>query len=54
MKSDGMAQRTYQCNSINPVALAKQAGLMHNAAADGLNLAEQAAFMMDVDSSSYT
>jgi len=48
-----MAQETYQCNSINPMALAKQAGLMRNAAADGLSLAEQAAFMMDVESSSY-
>jgi hypothetical protein len=45
--------RTYQCNSINPMALAKQAGLMRNAAADDLSLAEQAAFMMDVESPSY-
>ena len=49
-----MAQETYQCNSINPMALAKQAGLMRNAASDDLRLAGQAAFMMDRESSSYT
>jgi hypothetical protein len=53
MKVRWMAQETYQCNSINPMALAKQAGLMCNAAADDLSLTEQAAFMMDVESSSY-
>jgi hypothetical protein len=46
--------RTYQYNSINPMALTKQAGLMRNTAGDDLRLAEQAAFMMDMEGSSYT